>query len=242
MKKIMITGIATLLIVAAYEYIVFKNVGVWDDLTKLVFASLLNPFLWEIPLTLTRAAVRTLGFNHSSTNYVLVAWVVSCKKATGRFVLSTIVDATYVTIASVVLSCAEVFFVVTVGARDRTLYRRLCVTPSTVVRRVSRRFSRRISSARVDQPTDTTPAKLVSSDSTRNQPGFESNDPRQNKLAAVKHKRNTKLRSARKEDGMRGPSEQRLSEAPFELRAVRSSLLPIRAPQSNLPTSRQRSS
>jgi hypothetical protein len=242
MKKIMITGIATLLIVAAYEYIVFKNVGVWDDLTKLVFASLLNPLLWEIPLTLTRAAVRTLGFNHSSTNYVLVAWVVSCKKATGRFVLSTIVDATYVTIASVVLSCAEAFFVVTVGARDRTLYRRLCVTPSTVVRRVSRRFSRRISSARVDQPTDTTPAKLVSSDSTRDQPGFESNDPRQNKLAAVKHKRNTKLRSARKEDGMRGPSEQRLSEAPFELRAVRSSLLPIRAPQSNLPTSRQRSS
>jgi hypothetical protein len=75
------------------------------------------------PIIVSWSLRQTLAFNHSSTNYCLVGIIVAGKKATGRFVMATIYDPTYVTFASIVLSVIEIVFVVTVGARDRFLYR-----------------------------------------------------------------------------------------------------------------------
>jgi len=122
-KSLMSSVIIFVIILIGYEIMVFPQVGAWSDLEKTIFSTILNPLIWELPLLYIRGISRTLAFNHSSTNYCLVGIIVAGKKATGRFVMATIYDPTYVTIASIVLSVIEIVFVVTVGARDRFLYR-----------------------------------------------------------------------------------------------------------------------
>jgi len=111
-----------------YDFVVFPNIGLWGDVTKLAFASIANPILWEIPLSLARAVSRTLAYNHSSTNYFFVSIIVAAKKASGRFVMATMTDMGLITLTSIILSTAEIIATITVGARDRFVYRMCCST------------------------------------------------------------------------------------------------------------------
>ncbi len=124
-KKLMLLLFMFILILTIYDFLVFPNVGEWSDFTKMLFCAVGNPLMWEIPLTIARAFSRTIAYNHPSTNYVMVALVIAGKKATGRFVLATIASTSMVTIASLILSCAEVTQMISVGGRDRGIYRRV---------------------------------------------------------------------------------------------------------------------
>jgi hypothetical protein len=71
--------------VVAYDVVIFPNLGEWDDPMKAIFCVVVNPLIWEFPLTIGRATARVLPYNHSSTSYFLIVMVVAGKKATGRY-------------------------------------------------------------------------------------------------------------------------------------------------------------
>jgi len=114
------------IIVVAYDVVIFPNLGEWDDPMKAIFCVVVNPLIWEFPLTIGRATARVLPYNHSSTSYFLIVMVVAGKKATGRFVLATIKSEVWISVASVLLALVEVVFTMTVAARDRGSYRVIC--------------------------------------------------------------------------------------------------------------------
>jgi hypothetical protein len=77
----------TILIV--YDYVIFPNVGEWNDTDKIIVACMLNPLVWELPLTIVRTVARVMPYNHPTTNYVFPSLIIAGKKATGRFVIAT---------------------------------------------------------------------------------------------------------------------------------------------------------
>jgi hypothetical protein len=106
LKKAFLALLCMASLLVVYQYVVFERVGAWTDQKKMIFVAI-NPILWEVPVIIMKAIVPTMGFNHTSTDYIMVAWVVACKMATGRFVLSTVSDTTYVTMASACVVCVE---------------------------------------------------------------------------------------------------------------------------------------
>lgn len=90
---------------------------------KVAFAAIINPIVWEIPLSLTRTCARNIPYNHPSTNYTVVAFIIASKKSTGRFVIATISSNAMITVASFLLAVAEVLATMSVKSRDQFIYK-----------------------------------------------------------------------------------------------------------------------
>jgi len=109
-----------------YELILFPLVLESDNMMKLLIASIINPFIFEIFLVFARALVRVMPHVHESTRPILVGSMIAFKKAFQRFVIAMITDSTYVLGASVLLSASEIGYAVSVKVRDRFMYNKLC--------------------------------------------------------------------------------------------------------------------
>ena len=94
-----------------------------QDWQRALFRLIVHPLIFELAMFLVRMGMRHMPEAHPSFQYILVIYFQMLSSLYGRMLVSSTESASWTVIMSVVLSVQEVALRLSVGWRDRTLYR-----------------------------------------------------------------------------------------------------------------------